>query len=191
MRYTVFTCGVFYEHFGPGGLNALQISTFNNHHASIGQEGEFLVDFRAGRATIPVIPHSDEAAICMTSARDVARYIVATLQAYEELKIWPSELKFCTERFTMSELLALCSRVRGKSSRFLVFRVHKFGTLQIFTEASHPYTAIEHYRWRRPRDPLKIWIMARSSFEQFRHRTVWQIDSGPSRCRSLHIWRGP
>lgn len=115
LRYTLFTCGVLYEHFGPGGLNALQISTFNNKHACIGEEGDLLIDFRAGRATIPVIPGGDEAGICMTSARDVARYVVATLQAYEELSLWPQEFKFCTEQFTMSELLALCSRVRGES----------------------------------------------------------------------------
>lgn len=115
MRYTIFTCGVLYEHFGPGGLNALQISTFNNKHASVGGEGDFLVDFRAGRATIPIIPDC-EASICMTSARDVARYVVATLQVYEELSLWPQEFKFCTERFNMSELLAVCSQVRGESS---------------------------------------------------------------------------
>lgn len=114
MRFTIFTCGVLYEHFGPGGLNALQISTFNNKHASIGEEGDLLIDFRAGRATIPVIPGCEEASICMTSARDVARYIVATLQAYEDLSLWPQEFKFCTEQLTMSELLALCSRVRGE-----------------------------------------------------------------------------
>lgn len=116
LRYTIFTCGVFYEQFGPGGLNALQISTFNNHHASIGEEGDLLIDFRAGKATTPVIPNGEEAIICMTSARDVARYVVAALQAYEGLSIWPQEFKFCTERFTMTELVALCSRVKGEFS---------------------------------------------------------------------------
>lgn len=114
LRYTIFTCGIFYEQFGPGGLNALQISTFNNHHASIGEEGDLLIDFRAGRATTPVTPNGEEAAICMTSARDVARYIAAAMQAYEDLTIWPKEFKFYTERFTMTELVALCFRVKGE-----------------------------------------------------------------------------
>lgn len=115
LRYTIFTCGVFYEQFGPGGLNALQISTFNNNHACIGEEGDLLIDFRAGRATIPVVSSGVEVAICMTSARDAARYVVAALQAFEDLTNWPQEFKFCTQRFTMTELLAVCLRVRGES----------------------------------------------------------------------------
>lgn len=115
LRYTVFACGVFYEHFGPGGLNAAQISTSNNYHASIGEEGDLIVDIRVGRATIPVVPNGEEAAICMTSARDVARYVVAALLAYENLTIWPQEFKFRTERFTMTELVTVCSRVKGES----------------------------------------------------------------------------
>lgn len=113
MRYTLFTCGAFYERFGPGGLNALQISTFNNRHAAIGEEGNLLIDIRLGKATIPVISDIEELAICMTSARDVARYVVATIQAYEEMSTWPREFKFHTERLTMSELVAIGSRVRG------------------------------------------------------------------------------
>jgi nucleoside-diphosphate-sugar epimerase len=131
MRYTIFTCGVFYEQFGPGGLNALQISTFNNDHASIGQEGDLLVDFRAGRATTPVIPGGEEAAICMTSARDVARYVVAALQAYEDLTMWPQEFKFCTERFTMTELVILCGRVRGEFLPNSQYSTHAQCILQI------------------------------------------------------------
>lgn len=130
MRYTIFTCGVFYENFGPGGLNAMQISTFNNKHASIGEEGDLLVDFRAGRATVPVAPitYFEDAAICMTSARDVARYVVATLQAYEELSLWPREFKFCTERFTVTELVDLCERVRGESNRLCEPITYKYSS---------------------------------------------------------------
>lgn len=113
MNYTVFTCGVFYERFAPGGLNALQISTLNNRHAAIGAEGNFLVDIRAAKATIPIISATEEVSVCMTSARDVARYIVAALNAYENMAAWPKEFKFCTERLAMSQLLEVCSRVRG------------------------------------------------------------------------------
>jgi len=114
MRYTIFTCGIFYEQFGPGGLNGMQISTVLSQNAGIGDEGAFLVDLRAGKTTIPIVPGGrQEAVICMTSARDVARYIVAAMQTYEETAMWPNEFKFCTERMTMSELLNICSRVRG------------------------------------------------------------------------------
>lgn len=140
LRYTVFTCGVFYEQFGPGGLNAFQISTFNSRHASIGEEGELLVDFRAGRATIPVIPGNAEAGICMTSARDVARYVVATLRVYEDLRLWPREFKFCTERYTMTELLALCSQVRGELLIFVLGIPSSTAALKV----SLPCRAVSH-----------------------------------------------
>ncbi|KAJ9660062.1 hypothetical protein H2198_002759 [Neophaeococcomyces mojaviensis] len=114
MRYTIFTCGIFYEQFCPGGLNAMQISTITSQNAGIGEEGAFLVDLRAGKAMIPVTPGSQqEAVICMTSARDTARYLVAAMQTYKDMTIWPNEFKFCTERMTVSELLNTCSRVRG------------------------------------------------------------------------------
>ena len=113
MRYTIFTCGIFYERYAPGGLNALQISTINNRHAAIGEEGNLLVDIRADKATLSVVPGNQELAICLTSARDVARYVVAALQAYEDLTAWPREFKFCTQRLTMLELINTCSRVRG------------------------------------------------------------------------------
>lgn len=138
MHYTLFTCGVFYERFAPGGLNALQISTFNNRHGAVGEEGNFLVDVRAGKTTIPVISGTEELSICMTSARDVARYLVATLQRYEDMSIWPKEFKFCTERLKMSELLEICSRVRGKHyilqffKRFTRSRVSVNGDFMVF-----------------------------------------------------------
>lgn len=114
MCHTVFTCGVFYEHFGQNGLSGLQISRIGDNHASIGEEGDLLVDIRSGKAEIPIVPNGDEVYICMTSARDTARYVVASLQAYEDLECWPQELKFCTERYTMTELVNLCGRVRSK-----------------------------------------------------------------------------
>lgn len=113
MRYTLFTCGVLYERFGPGGTNTLQISTLNNRHSAVGEEGNLLIDMRLGKATIPVIPSHEELAVCMTSARDVARYVVAALQTYEDMTVWPEEFRFCTQRLTMSELVTICTRVRG------------------------------------------------------------------------------
>lgn len=114
MSYTIFTCGVFFERFGPGGLNALQISTLNSPNSAIGQEGVFLVDVRSGTATIPIVNDTEELSLCLISARDTARYLVAALQACENLAMWPIEFKFCTERLTMSQLITVCSRARGE-----------------------------------------------------------------------------
>ncbi|KAK5941566.1 hypothetical protein PMZ80_005514 [Knufia obscura] len=115
MRYTLFTCGVLYERFGPGGTNTLQISTLNNRHSAVGEEGNLLIDMRLGKATIPVTPSHEQLAVCMTSARDVARYVVAALQTYEDMTVWPEEFRFCTQRLTMSELVTICTRVRANT----------------------------------------------------------------------------
>ena len=114
MTYTIFTCGILYERFGPGGLNALQISTFENRHGAIGEEGNFLIDLRTGKSTIPVVSSTQELNICLTSLRDVARYVVAALKVCEDTSAWPREFNFCAERLTMSELRAICERVRGE-----------------------------------------------------------------------------
>ena len=124
MRYTLFTCGVFYERFGPGGLNASQISTLTSRHPAVGEEGNLLLDIRLGKATIPVISGTEELSICMTSARDVARYVVAAIQAYEDLSAWPQEFRFCTARLSMSELVAIGSRVRGTCPPTNLFRMY-------------------------------------------------------------------
>lgn len=114
MGYTIFTPGIFYERFGPGGLNeAMQISTVTNRHRAVGEEGNFLIDMRAGRATIPVASKTEELSICLTSVPDVARYVVAVIQTFEDTRTWPTEFRFCTERLTMSELQSACQRVRG------------------------------------------------------------------------------
>ncbi|RVX72122.1 hypothetical protein B0A52_04720 [Exophiala mesophila] len=74
MRFTIFTCGILYERFAPGGLAASQIAT----GSVTAQEGSYLMDFRHRKAQIPVHgPSGNIPRICMTSARDVARDVVA------------------------------------------------------------------------------------------------------------------
>lgn len=74
MRYTVFSCGVFYERFAPGGLAAYNLG------ASIGGgagavEGAFLVDLGRGTAEIPAADAAGRpvAALSLTPIRDLAR----------------------------------------------------------------------------------------------------------------------
>lgn len=115
MRHTIITCGIFFERFGPGGLSASEISRSGNPNEGIGHEGDFLVDIREGTAMVPFrTADQPEKYICVTGARDVARYIVAALQRKPDISKWPAEFKFFTERISITELLEMCARARGE-----------------------------------------------------------------------------
>jgi nucleoside-diphosphate-sugar epimerase len=109
MRFTVFTCGVLYERFAPGGMVASQIGLLSN----IGREGDYLIDFRRRRAQIPYHNAAGQpATICMTSAADVARFVVAAL----DLPAWPREFRMRGERMTVRDLVAVAESVQGERS---------------------------------------------------------------------------
>ena len=112
MKFTVFSCGVFYERFAPGGMAGSQIGV----QSQLGREGDYLLDFRRERAQVPFNSTSGQpASICMTSARDVARFIVAAL----DLPSWPRELRLRGERMNVREVIAIAEQVRGTlNSRF-------------------------------------------------------------------------
>ncbi|KAL2405798.1 hypothetical protein ABEF95_003407 [Exophiala dermatitidis] len=116
MTFTVFTCGIFYERFAPGGLAASQIGLANNN--DIAHEGAYLMDFRRRTAQIPFAVDvtatggggPGPATICMTVAQDVARFVVAAL----ELPVWPREFRFCGERMTVREVVAIAESIQGR-----------------------------------------------------------------------------
>lgn len=108
MRFTIFTCGVLYERFGPGGMAASQIGL----HSHIAREGEYLMDFRRRRAQIPYSGNSGQPAmVCLTSAHDVARFIVAAL----DLPSWPREFRLRGERMSVRDIVAVAEAVQGTS----------------------------------------------------------------------------
>jgi nucleoside-diphosphate-sugar epimerase len=107
MRFTVFTCGVFYERFAPGGMAASQIGLRSN----IGQEGDYLMDFRRRRAQVPHFNTAGQPAmICMTSAADVARFVVSAL----DLPSWPREFRCRGERRSVRDVVAIAEEIQGK-----------------------------------------------------------------------------
>lgn len=107
MKFTVFTCGVFYERFGPGGMRASQIG----RRSAIGGEGEYIMNIRNGKAMIPYFNSAGQPVyVCMTSARDVARFVVAAL----DLSSWPRELRMRGERMTVSEIVTIGETLRGE-----------------------------------------------------------------------------
>lgn len=106
MSYTVFTCGLFYERFGPGGLAASQIGL----STGIAGEGQYLMDFKGLRAQIPLYSSlGQDVYVCMTSARDVSRFVVAAL----DLPSWPRELRLRGERMKVSQIVAVGELLRG------------------------------------------------------------------------------
>lgn len=116
MRFTVFSCGIFYERFAPGGMAASQIGL----QSRIGREGDYLLDFRHERAQVPSHNTSGEPpAICMTSARDVARFVVAAL----DLPSWPREFRLRGERMTVREVIAVAEQVRGTLNYVDIFSI--------------------------------------------------------------------
>lgn len=118
MRFTVFSCGIFYERFAPGGMASSQIGL----QSAVGQEGDYLLDFRSCRAQMPYQSTSTQpASICMTSARDVARFIVEAL----DLPSWPREFRLRGERMNVREIIAIAEQVRGKLISFLSSAIHR------------------------------------------------------------------
>ncbi|KAI9734591.1 MAG: hypothetical protein M1834_002192 [Cirrosporium novae-zelandiae] len=108
MEYCVFACGILYERFAQGGMVSSQIG----FGCGAGNEGDYLMNIRNLTARIPYYTPAGQAVhICMTSANDLARFIVA---AVNNLQHWPIELRMCGERMTTAEVVQVASMVRGQ-----------------------------------------------------------------------------
>ncbi|KAI1915123.1 hypothetical protein LOZ61_001798 [Ophidiomyces ophidiicola] len=103
MEYTVFTCGIFYERFAPGGMAAFQLG----RGSYIDQEGEYLINVRSMKADIPYLSDGRNSVVCMTSAQDVARAVVAAL----DLPRWPTEFTMYGERTYLTNLVGIVETV--------------------------------------------------------------------------------
>lgn len=112
MRFCVFTCGIFYERFAPGGLAQSQLGV----SSGIGSEGSYLMDYRR---LVARLPYSDadgrSAKVSMISVKDLARSIVAAFN----VSSWPREFRVRGDRMSVRELVAVAESVRGKSLEVL------------------------------------------------------------------------
>lgn len=116
MRYTVFSCGVFYERFGPGGLALLNISTGPNVHNA----GDYLVN--VGNATAEIVEfdaHGMPVVVSMTSVYDVARFVAAAIEMGPN--DWPTEFRMRGDQLTVRDIFRACSSVRNSMFIYLVF----------------------------------------------------------------------
>jgi len=107
MKYTVFSCGIFYERFARGGLS------FHNMGGScrLHYQGDYMIDVGLGTAEIPTENSQHRPVyICMTSAVDVARFVAAAVDL--GINTWPREFKMRGARLTPQRILQYCNEVR-------------------------------------------------------------------------------
>ncbi|KAK2758971.1 hypothetical protein FQN54_003069 [Arachnomyces sp. PD_36] len=106
MEYTCFVCGIFYERFAPGGMASLQLG----HGTNISGEGDYVMDIRKRKAHVPFYSNAGQVVrTCMTSAEDVARFVVAAL----ELPQWPTEFRMRGDRMSVSEIVQVAEAMTG------------------------------------------------------------------------------
>jgi uncharacterized protein YbjT (DUF2867 family) len=111
LRYTVFSCGIFMERFGPGGLQTYQIG------AGCGIQGpdDYLINIQEARAEIiPTNSTGRPARVSLTSVYDVAQFVTAALEL--GLDNWPREFRMRGDSMTVQELVETCSNTLGSQS---------------------------------------------------------------------------
>ncbi|OTB09146.1 hypothetical protein M426DRAFT_133489 [Hypoxylon sp. CI-4A] len=108
MKYTVFSCGIFYERFAPGGLQAYNMGA----SCRIPNQGDYMIDVGQATAEIPEANSQGRPVyIVMTSAVDVARFVAAAVEL--GVDNWPREFRMRGTRMTVQRLQEICSEVRG------------------------------------------------------------------------------
>lgn len=104
---TVFVCGILYERFSVGGMKAHRIGV----NSGYGNEGDYIVNARSMKAEAPIYDAANNLSfVCMTSAYDVARFVVRAL----DMAQWPSEMSMCGERMSVNALVEAIKAYRGE-----------------------------------------------------------------------------
>lgn len=108
MKFTVFSCGVFYERFAPGGLSSINIGA--SHHIQNG--GDYMIDIGGYTAEIPQNNSQNHSVhVTLTSVFDVARLVAAAIEL--GIDSWPREFKMRGAHVTTRRLAEICQEVRG------------------------------------------------------------------------------
>jgi hypothetical protein len=107
MKYTVFSCGVFYERFAPGGLETYNMGAT----CRLSKQGDYMIDVGRGTAELPATnSQGRQTQITLTSVIDVARFVAAAVEL--GIDSWPREFKMRGTRLTPQRILQYCSEVR-------------------------------------------------------------------------------
>lgn len=108
MNFTVFSCGLFMERFGPGGLQAYALGS------SSGVQGpsDYIVDVAAATAEVVETDRRGRAAqVSLTSVYNLVQFVAAAID--QGVDSWPREFRMRGDQMTIRELVATCSNVRG------------------------------------------------------------------------------
>jgi hypothetical protein len=106
MHFCVFTCGILYDRFGPGGLAHSQLGL----QSGIGSEGAYLMNCRQRVAKLPYnTAGGHPAKVSMISLRDLAHCVVAALR----LSSWPREFRVRGDRLDVRQIVATAEYVQG------------------------------------------------------------------------------
>ncbi|KAJ8129108.1 hypothetical protein O1611_g4519 [Lasiodiplodia mahajangana] len=107
MKYTVFSCGVFYERFAPGGLRTYNMGA----SLRLQNQGDYLIDVELGHAELPEGNSQNRPIqITLTSAFDVARFVAGAIEL--GIDTWPREFKMRGARISPQRIQHFCSEVR-------------------------------------------------------------------------------
>lgn len=110
MEYTVFSCGIFYERFAPGGLAAYNIS--RGQPGGVLNQGDFLLDIENSTAEIvETNSRGRPVQISMTSVYDVARFVAAAIEMGPGN--WPREFRMRGEQMAVRDIVGACGNIRG------------------------------------------------------------------------------
>lgn len=103
----VFTCGVLYERFQPGGLRNSGVGIAS----STSGEGDYIMNCRNMTAQVPCYDANNipDVTVCMTAMQDVAQFVTRSL----DLPHWPAEMQMCGERIMVRQLIALVQDWKG------------------------------------------------------------------------------
>ena len=108
MRYTVFSCGLFMERFGPNGIQTYNIGA----GSGLSGPSDYLVNIEDATAEIvETNAQGRPAQVALTSVYDVAMFIAAAIELGPGN--WPREYRMRGDQMTLRDLVATCSTVRG------------------------------------------------------------------------------
>lgn len=107
LRYTIFSCGVLYERFAPGGLGRFNMG----RSANVWNPGDYLLNIETAQAEI-VLQNAQgrPVVLSMTTVYDVARFVAAAVEI--GLDRWPREFRMRGDQLSLQEIVHDCSTAR-------------------------------------------------------------------------------
>lgn len=107
LRHTIFSCGVLYERFAPGGLGRYNMG----RSANVWNPGDYLLNIETAQAEI-VLQNAQArpVVLSMTCVYDVARFVAAAVEM--GLDRWPREFRMRGDQLSLQDIVHDCSTAR-------------------------------------------------------------------------------